>query len=345
MRCPSLTELPAPPAGKTGWPWTEESLRPEAASSTRLWPRITIVTPSFNQGRFFEETIRSILLQGYPDLEYFVLDGGSTDNSVDIIRKYSPWIRFWVSERDGGQSAAINRGLRMGSGTLATWINSDDILCKNALTNHVLQHSAPAVPGEDVVYIGDCVNIDEASESIRIHRGWVRSLEDLLRVRSVWRCGGSIDQPAVLFPLQGALRVGGLNETNHFTMDYELWGKFFLAGARVRYTEIPFGCFRFHSEQKTQNVLEQTKSMLDTAIMLTGLANRLTPEVRKTILADLEAYRKEYPKLAWAASGRLARIGLPPLVVLPIRKLRGAVERIFRHFKPHFNESTSAPEC
>ena len=90
------------------------------------------MTPSFNQGRFLEETIRSILLQGYPNLEYFVLDGGSSDQSVEIIEKYAPWIDFWVSERDRGQSAAINRGLRMGSGSYATWINSDDMLCKDA---------------------------------------------------------------------------------------------------------------------------------------------------------------------------------------------------------------------
>src|SRR5262249_22787460 len=134
MRCPSLSELSSPPPGKKGWPWTEESLPLwEQIGEGYFCPRITVVTPSFNQGQFIEETIRSVLLQGYPDLEYFVLDGGSTDDSVAIIKKYSPWISFWASEVDGGQSAAINRGLRMGSGWYATWINSDDMLCKNAL--------------------------------------------------------------------------------------------------------------------------------------------------------------------------------------------------------------------
>src|SRR5262245_37717609 len=117
MHCLTLRDLPPPPAGKTGWPWTEESLRlSERMPEVHCWPPITIITPSFNQGRFIEETIRSILLQGYPNLEYFVLDGGSTDDTVAIIRKYSSWISFWVSEPDHGQSAAINRGLRMGSG-------------------------------------------------------------------------------------------------------------------------------------------------------------------------------------------------------------------------------------
>ena len=86
----------------------------------------------YNQGRFLEGTIRSVLLQGYPDLEYFIFDGGSTDNSVEIIEKYSRWLTYWTSEPDAGQSAAINRGLNLSSGLYATWINSDDLLHKNA---------------------------------------------------------------------------------------------------------------------------------------------------------------------------------------------------------------------
>ena len=137
MQCPTLSELPPPPSGKTGWPWTEESRRlPNQMPSGCPWPRISVVTPSFNQGKFIEETIRSVLLQGYPNLEYLMIDGGSTDNSVEIIKKYSPWLTYWVSEPDDGQSDAINRGLKMSSGDFATWINSDDLLCKNALVEH-----------------------------------------------------------------------------------------------------------------------------------------------------------------------------------------------------------------
>jgi glycosyltransferase involved in cell wall biosynthesis len=324
VRCPSLAELPRPSLGKSGWPWTEESSRPpepHAGESPR--PRITVVTPSFNQGQFLEETIRSILLQGYPNLEYFVLDGGSSDQSVEIIEKYAPWIDFWVSERDRGQSAAINRGLRMGSGSYATWINSDDMLCKDAFTEHFATHGT----ADDVVYVGDCINIDADSQVLSRHRGRVESLEDLLRVRSVWQSGGYISQQEVLFPLHLALRVGGLNEDNHYSMDYELWGQFLLAGAPIRYTGIPFGFFRRHEAQKTQAIRAQTESTLDVAEALLALAESVSPENREDILAELQAYRKAYPDLVWKHTGRLARLGLPPSIVAPIRTLKESVKR------------------
>jgi len=328
MRCPTLAELPAAPEGKSGWPWTEESAQKgDDTSSNPSWPRITIITPSFNQGEFIEGAIRSVLLQGYPNLEYFVIDGGSTDNTVEIVSKYSQWIDFWVSERDGGQSAAINRGLRMASGAYATWINSDDMLCKDALRSHLSSNTL--APG--IVYIGDCVHINEAGTHLFTHRGCVRTVEDFFRIRSVWRRDGSIDQPAVLFPLDLALRVGGLNEDNHYTMDYELWGRFLLAGAQFHYTGVPFGCFRWHDGQKTLNAVAQTESMLDVAAGMIPLAHSLPHERRQELLADLRAYRKEYPQIVWNHSGRLARAGLPRSVVVSVRKLRRAFDTAIDH--------------
>jgi hypothetical protein len=316
-----MQELPAPPAEKTGWPWTEgsESL-PNEMPNGRAWPRITVVTPSFNQGSFLEATLRSILLQGYPNLEYFVLDGGSTDRSVEIIKKYERWLTFWVSERDGGQSAAINRGLRMGTGSHATWINSDDMLCRNALNTHVTQYDL----AEDGIDVGDCVNVDAAGNSLFTHRGRIETIDELLRLRSVWQPDGYISQQEVLFPLPLALSVGALNEDNHYSMDYELWGRLLLAGATVRYTGIPFGVFRRHEAQKTQHAYEQTMSALDAADVLLGLASGLDLQTRQEISAELRRYREEYPELAWRSSGRLARLGLPHSIVNAIRYVRRA---------------------
>jgi cellulose synthase/poly-beta-1,6-N-acetylglucosamine synthase-like glycosyltransferase len=134
-RCPHLKDLPPPPPGKTGWPWTEESRPlPDATADGQLWPKISIVTPSYNQGRFIEECIRSVLLQGYPNLEYIIIDGGSTDETVEVIKKYEPWLAYWESEPDRGQSHAINKGLAKSTGQLFNWHNSDDVLTSNSLT-------------------------------------------------------------------------------------------------------------------------------------------------------------------------------------------------------------------
>jgi glycosyltransferase involved in cell wall biosynthesis len=329
MRCPSLSELPAAPPGRIGWPWTEESFRLPETPESAPWPRITIVTPSFNQGPFIEETIRSILLQGYPDLEYFIFDGGSTDNTVEIIRKYSSWISFWVSERDRGQSAAINRGLRMGSGLHATWICSDDMLCRNALTNHLLTEGL----AKDVVYIGDCIHIDETGRPLFTHCGRVQSFEDLVHVGSVWCDQGWIDQPGVIFPLELALR-DGLNEGNYFSMDYELWGHLLLRGARVHYTGIPFGFFRRRRDQKTNDEEKSIESMIDAAERLVVAAKLLASQKKEEILAELKAYRKAYKEARWKQSGRLAKLGLPPAIIEPLRHFRRRVEEKITNFIP-----------
>ena len=107
----TLKDLPAPPEGKTGWPWTEQSEPlPDRMPDGFDWPRFSIVTPSYNQEQFIEETIRSVLLQGYPNLEYIIIDGESKDKSVEIIKKYEQYLTYWTSEPDRSQSHAINKG-------------------------------------------------------------------------------------------------------------------------------------------------------------------------------------------------------------------------------------------
>ena len=125
MCTPTVSELPKPPLGKTGWPWTLEGRATEPRySSGYECPQITLVTPSYNQAEFVETTIRSVLLQGYSNLEYFVMDGNSSDSSCDVIRKYEKWITAWVSESDRGQSHAINKGLAKATGRVFGWLNS-----------------------------------------------------------------------------------------------------------------------------------------------------------------------------------------------------------------------------
>jgi len=309
-----------------GWPWTEESAPCPPAGVT--WPRISVITPSFNQARFLEATIRSVLLQSYPNLEYFVLDGGSTDGSVAIIRKYERWLTGWVSEPDGGQSAAINRGLGASSGAFVTWINSDDMLCRDALVNHAT--TIGFRPG--AVFVGDCEYIDECGQFLDLHRGRVHDFESLVRVRTVWRGEprGHIVQPEVLFPRKLALEVGGVDAQNHRTMDYELWGKFLLAGAAFQYTQVRFGMFRLHAAQKTGQDWLQTQALVASALRLIAEAPQLSARTQRELSGDLEAYRRDY----WRNSGPLARVGLPENIVLSLRrtqtKWRRRVSRLLR---------------
>ncbi len=125
--------LPPAPDGRVGWPWDQHHESSAVELLRQQPPRITIVTPSFNQVAFLEATIRSVLLQDYPNLEYFVVDGGSTDGSVAVLEKYSSWIDWWVSERDAGQADALNKGFARATGEVFAYLNSDDWYMPGAL--------------------------------------------------------------------------------------------------------------------------------------------------------------------------------------------------------------------
>ena len=128
-------------------------------------------------------------------------------------------------------------------------------------------------------------------------------------------------------PRKLALAVGGLDPKNHYTMDYELWGKLFLAGADMRYTDIPFGMFRKHANQKTQDMLRQTRSLLDTATKLVLQADLLPDLTREAILQDLRAYGEAYEANYWPGTGRLARLGLPRGMVTGLRRLKTLLQQ------------------
>lgn len=213
-------DLPAGPSGLTGWPWMEETPPlPERTPDGRPWPRISIVTPSFNQGQFIEETIRSVLLQGYPNLEYIIMDGGSTDGTVEIIRKYEPWLAYWVSEPDRGQSHAINKGMAMSTGEVCGWLCSDDLLLPGALVEvgqSFAEHADWAwLAGAGDLLYADGVIVNQSS-----------GIDDNLSLLQYWEFGSPghyVCQPSSFWRRALWDKVGGLNEQNHLAMDIELW--------------------------------------------------------------------------------------------------------------------------
>src|SRR5262245_37115584 len=211
-----LGELPAATTGGQGWPWTEApSVDPsDAPVRGRTWPRITVVTPSLNQGQYLEATLRSVLLQGYPNLEYRVMDGGSTDDSVGILRRYERWLDGWVSAPDNGQSHAINQGLSQASGQVLAWLNSDDTYEPGAL---VRIGRAFAEHPEAVLIFGQAYHISRTGR--RIGQASARAYDR----RWLLEQGNSIPQPSAFFNQAAWRAVGQLDETLHFAMDYDLW--------------------------------------------------------------------------------------------------------------------------
>jgi glycosyltransferase involved in cell wall biosynthesis len=220
MRCPTLSELPPPPSGKTGWPWTQASPQlPDKMLDGSEWSKISIVTPNYNYGQFIEETIRSVLLQGYPNLEYIVLDANSTDDSVEIIKKYEAWLSYWVSEPDGGQSAAINRGFQKASGEIYYWINSDDILSQETLkevSNFYIKHpDCHFLTGDGYFFRDDgCKH-----EYIYYIKANSYSFNELLQFHK----DKYLPQPSVFFSNKLWYDLNGLNVNLSYSMDLDFW--------------------------------------------------------------------------------------------------------------------------
>ncbi len=238
---PTLEEFPAPPPGRTGWPWTRSSFV-STNNSGKSWPRIAIVTPSYNQGAYLEETIRSVLLQGYPNLEYHIIDGGSTDDSVAIIRKYEPWLASWVSERDRGQSDAINKGFARSSGEIFNWLCSDDLLEPGAL-KLVAESFLP--DAECGAVVGDCRCLyeqDPARSGIR--RSDVERLKRSPFAAAIW-------QPSCFFRRDLIGRSQLVLEDLHFCMDRELWCYLARRGATWKHVPIALSVNRFTGANKS----------------------------------------------------------------------------------------------
>ena len=216
------------------------------------WPKISVITPTFMQGEYIEETITSVIDQNYPNIEFIIIDGGSDDNTVSIIKKYDNFIDYWVSEKDSGQSEAINKGFEKSTGEILTWLNSDDQFEKNALFSMALAF----LDGDADLVAGIC---EVYSEGERIHRHQtscknndILPLEDLLDLDGCWNKGKFFYQPEVFFTRKLWEKAGKHVRTDCFySMDYELWCRFAYFGAKLKVISSPIVKFRQHPLQKT----------------------------------------------------------------------------------------------
>lgn len=235
-----LSDLPPPGKERTGWPWTESSPVPPVDDEKLNWPRISIITPSFNQGEYIEETIRSVLLQGYPNLEYIVVDGGSSDNTLEILRKYGQFLR-WISEPDNGQTDAINKGLKICTGDILAYLNSDDVYLPGVFFK--IAEVFKSDPEIMMVY-GDIIHIDKNSNEIERH------ITGLIDFQKYLMGMFYIPQPTVFFRKDSFTKVGYFDDSLHLAMDYDYWLRILLKN-EAKYIPEPLAKARIYADAKS----------------------------------------------------------------------------------------------
>lgn len=235
-----------PRTEKSGWPWDSETNK-TIYTSEIPWPKISIITPSYGQAEFIEETIRSVILQNYPNIEYIVIDGGSQDGTLDILRKYTDFINYWVSEKDEGQSHAIIKGFSAASGSIYNWINSDDILHDKGL--YQIAKAFLENPEVDFVHgRNGIINIGSTLIDYMPHP------KDNLQLRYLYEM--PYGQQACFFSASLYKEVGGINKELRFSMDYELYVKMHLLNAKSVQIDQLIGSVRIHPKTKTYNLEE-----------------------------------------------------------------------------------------
>jgi glycosyltransferase involved in cell wall biosynthesis len=243
MSFPLLGEPVEVSPERMSWPrTTEDPTLPSGMPDGSPWPAVSIVTPSLNQAPFIEDAIASVANQGYPTLEHHVIDGGSSDGTLEIFRRQGTALR-WISEPDAGQADAVNKGFARTTGEIVGWLNADDFYepgAVRAVAEFMLRH-----PDVDVVY-GDCHYLyqDVTPAELRLVRSRAFDLAYLLNV------GCYIHQPATFFR-RSALVVGPLTTRLRYAMDYELWLRMARAGKRFAYLPVTLATFRITDASKS----------------------------------------------------------------------------------------------
>jgi glycosyltransferase involved in cell wall biosynthesis len=209
-----------------------------------MLPKISIITPSYNQGQFLEETISSVLSQDYPNLEYIVIDGGSKDQSVDIIRKYASSLTYWISEKDSGQSEALNKGFKRATGDIVTWLNSDDVYLPGTLlkiAKHFTENPESTLLHGKTIVFGEGLKDEE--------RGAPEE-----ELASLYLAYIPFPQPSSFFRRHVLTELGYLDESLQYGMDFDLLARIALNYRIDRSTEI-FSRYRIHPASKSNNAM------------------------------------------------------------------------------------------
>lgn len=329
-----ITELPPSPPDRKGWPWTEPSVEVDDARSNPL--TISVVIPSFNQGNFIEETIRSVLLQNWPKTELIIIDGGSRDATVDILRRYNRWISFWVTERDSGQSHAINKGFKRVTGDLVVWQNSDDFFKPGAFASAA--RASEQFPNMDVFYGNvDVVNAGGTFDHKRT--GCEFELKSMLPWLKIYN-------QSAFFRRRILGKGHRIEERWQHHMDQFFFWDLIHSGWKFKYVPEIESCFRIHPAakgEKQQDIAAKELGELYDRL----LRSDLSPEFKRDVADSLTSlaiddfgkgrlglFRNCFHRLISAGAvraitpGLLGRYGLSWLGVRNLERLRAASARL-----------------
>ena len=254
------------PAQLNEWPYAPSDFPkpPATLPNGQAWPKISIVTPSYNQGQFIEETILSVINQHYPNVEYILVDGGSTDETLSVAQKYKDYFSYFVSEPDKGQSSAINKGFQQATGDIFTWINSDDRFAPGALYAVALAFYAS---GSDMIAGGCELWKDDKHQETHLTScaTGLLKLSEILDIEGCWLTGRFFYQPEVMFTRDLWQRAGGfVDETLYYSMDYELWARFASVNATIEVIGRSVAQYRMHEAQKTSTTEKYKPELLAT---------------------------------------------------------------------------------
>lgn len=255
--------------------------------------KISIITPSYNQDEFIERTIQSVLAQNYPNLEYIIIDGDSTDNTVDIIKKYDNRIAYWVSEPDKGQTDAINKGFEIATGDIVAWLNSDDTYEPEAVKTISEVFKCPEI---DLIY-GDCNIVDKEDKIIgKMDGGDFRYKKNLFNLIC------TIPQPATFFRRKILNEIGYLDISLNLSMDFEYWIRASKAGKKIQHIPKKIANYRWYEDAKSAQALSNNYSINENRIiqykynklyyLLFGLKRNVLSPIKKAIARKVPIVNK-----------------------------------------------------
>jgi glycosyltransferase involved in cell wall biosynthesis len=273
-------------------------------------PLVSIVTPSYNQGAFLEETIRSVLEQDYQPIEYLVVDGGSTDGSIEIVRRYEDRLAWWTSEPDRGQAHAINKGFARTTGAYMGFLNSDDTLLPGAVTRLVgaLEHEPDAL-----VAFGDALLVDERLGTTRLRRPGAWGVEPM-----TLRAGGTVVQPSSLWRRRAWELAGPFDASYHFWFEVLFFLEVACSGSAT-YVPEPLATYRLHDHSKTVNATSVAQSEETLRVAHEYFAGASLPEPLRRYARTARALL--YRRAAWGfyCSGEIGRARSALIRSLPLR--------------------------